>query len=159
MGHLRGPFCSPSQPVMGRIYNYVVSWVDGSPVAGRMCIGRQQMDQPLSQRLCVCHAKTGNSSQTIPQATASLSWYPVMETGEQQTRLCLAFFATGLSVNMNNMCCLQLCFTLKICRGGLKDLLNKCCLHLSWMMSLKAAFLNSSVYLCVITKSKALREC
>lgn len=66
-------FLLPQLASSGRMYNYVDCLVDGSPAVARMCIGVKQMDWLLSQCLCVCHARTGNSSLTIPQTLASLS--------------------------------------------------------------------------------------
>lgn len=56
----------------GGVYNYVDCRVDGSRAVARMCI-RKLMNWLQSQRLSVCHARTGNSSLTIPQASALLS--------------------------------------------------------------------------------------
>lgn len=88
-------FCSPSQSLMGNIFDYVDSWVSGRPAAARMCIGRKSVSVCLS-------CQTGNSSLTIPQASTLLSWETVTETGQQQKRVFVKK-AMGISVNINKM--------------------------------------------------------
>lgn len=115
-----GTFFSPCQPVMGQIYNYVglSGWWQSC-----CCKNVQKADWQLSQCLCVCHARTGNShSLIIPQASVVLrschgNWWTTDEAllYESHRAFCKYPICVACSYSVLN------------------DLLNYCCLSFSWM--------------------------